>query len=117
MDHVVPRTGPADALVLREDLASDPTDELTVNCQFTPHISAYFNKAVVATHWVARAGKLRNSSDVRVFDRNHRMVWDVARNKVRGQLRCPGHPRTVLMGNQMDEVRALHASEQRFGDR
>ncbi|HUO71455.1 MAG TPA: phospholipase D-like domain-containing protein [Solirubrobacteraceae bacterium] len=53
--QVIPVTGAANALAQRPDLASDWSPELTISSQFTPHISAYFNKGVVAAQWVARA--------------------------------------------------------------
>jgi phosphatidylserine/phosphatidylglycerophosphate/cardiolipin synthase-like enzyme len=53
--QVIPVTGPAQSLQLRDDLASDWTDELLVTSQFSPHVSAYFNKGVVAAQWVSRA--------------------------------------------------------------
>jgi hypothetical protein len=53
--QVIPVTGSANALVERTDLASDWSEELTISSQFTPHISAYFNKGIVAAQWVARA--------------------------------------------------------------
>ena len=53
--QVLPVTGPAGALSERTDLASDWSEEVTIGSQFTSHISAYFNKGVVAAQWVARA--------------------------------------------------------------
>jgi hypothetical protein len=46
--------GPAGSLQLMNDLASGWTDELTITSDFAPHVSAYFNKGVVAAQWVSR---------------------------------------------------------------
>jgi phosphatidylserine/phosphatidylglycerophosphate/cardiolipin synthase-like enzyme len=53
--RVIPVTGSADSLQERDDLASAWSAEVTVSSQFSAHISAYFNKGVVAAQWVARA--------------------------------------------------------------
>ena len=54
--QVVPVCGPdKDHLSLNKDLASDVTPEMTITGQCTPHISAYFNKGIVAAQWVSRA--------------------------------------------------------------
>ena len=53
--RVIPVVGPAASLELKEDLASDWTDELEVTTQFSPHISAFFNRGIVAAQWVSRA--------------------------------------------------------------
>jgi phosphatidylserine/phosphatidylglycerophosphate/cardiolipin synthase-like enzyme len=53
---VVPVVGPdKDHLSLATDLASSLTPALTVEGQCTPHLSAYFNKGIVAAQWVSRA--------------------------------------------------------------
>jgi PLD-like domain len=52
--QVIPVTGTAAALTLRTELASDPTPEMTISSQFTPHVAAYFNRGVVAAQWVSR---------------------------------------------------------------
>src|SRR4051794_40404125 len=52
--QVTPVVGPASALELRSDLASDWTDALTITSDFSPHISAFFNKGVVAAQWISR---------------------------------------------------------------
>jgi len=52
--QVIPVAGPASALQLMSDDASEWTDELTVTSDFAPHVSAYFNKGVVAAQWVSR---------------------------------------------------------------
>jgi phosphatidylserine/phosphatidylglycerophosphate/cardiolipin synthase-like enzyme len=46
-------SGPGD-LKLREDLASGRTPPMTVTVQCTPHMSAYFNKGILASQWVSR---------------------------------------------------------------
>jgi phosphatidylserine/phosphatidylglycerophosphate/cardiolipin synthase-like enzyme len=53
--QVIPVTGPAASLQLAPDGASGWTDELEITSDFTPHVSAYFNKGVVAAQWVSRA--------------------------------------------------------------
>ncbi len=53
---VVPVIGPdKDHLALDAGLASPLTPALTISGQSTPHISAYFNKGIVAAQWVSRA--------------------------------------------------------------
>ena len=52
---VIPVIGPdKDSLALSSD-ASPLTDHITVTGQATPHMSAYFNKGIVASQWVSRA--------------------------------------------------------------
>ena len=51
---VVPVTGDKDHLKLATTLASDLTEKMTISGQQTPHISAYFNKGIVAAQWVSR---------------------------------------------------------------
>jgi phosphatidylserine/phosphatidylglycerophosphate/cardiolipin synthase-like enzyme len=53
---VVPVVGPdKDHLELGESLASPLTEPLTVSDLSTPHLSAFFNKGIVAAQWVSRA--------------------------------------------------------------
>jgi phosphatidylserine/phosphatidylglycerophosphate/cardiolipin synthase-like enzyme len=53
---VVPVVGPdKDHLTLDASLASPLTPAMTISGQSTPHISAYFNKGIVASQWVSRA--------------------------------------------------------------
>lgn len=52
--QVIPVVGPGSSLQLMNDLASDWTDEITITSDFAPHVSAYFNKGVVAAQWVSR---------------------------------------------------------------
>jgi hypothetical protein len=53
---IVPVTGPdKDHLQLAIDDASALTDKMTISGQDTPHVSAYFNKGIVAAQWVSRA--------------------------------------------------------------
>ena len=53
---VVPVVGPdKDHLQLSETDASAPTPPMTITGQATPHVSAYFNKGIVAAQWVSRA--------------------------------------------------------------
>jgi phosphatidylserine/phosphatidylglycerophosphate/cardiolipin synthase-like enzyme len=53
---VIPVIGPdKDHLTLDEGNASDLTDQMTITGQTSPHLSAYFNKGVVAAQWVSRA--------------------------------------------------------------
>ena len=53
--RVVPVMGPKGNLKEAPEQASAWTDAAPVTEQRTPHISAYFNRGVVATQWVARA--------------------------------------------------------------
>ena len=52
--QVVPVTGSAGNLQLDDKQASDWTDELKVTGQRTDHITASFNKGIVAAQWVSR---------------------------------------------------------------
>ncbi len=53
---VVPVVGPdRDHLALDTSLASPLTPPMKITGQSTPHISAYFNKGIVAAQWVSRA--------------------------------------------------------------
>src|SRR5437870_1154082 len=45
----------ADQLALDTNNATAVTPEMTITGQFTPHLSAYFNKGIVAAQWVSRA--------------------------------------------------------------
>lgn len=54
---VVPVLGTSANLKLELDLASQETDVLHVTGQCTPHLSAYFNKGIVAAQWVSRVLK------------------------------------------------------------
>ena len=52
---VVPVVGPdKDHLSLDTKNASPMTPEITITGQSTAHVSAYFNKGIVAAQWVAR---------------------------------------------------------------
>ena len=54
--RVVPVVGKSkDSLALSEDLASSTTPVMKITGQFTPHMSAYFNKGIVSAQWVSRA--------------------------------------------------------------
>lgn len=52
---VVPVVGPKDSLVLDTENGSGLTPEMEITGQSTPHVSAYFNKGIVAAQWVSRA--------------------------------------------------------------
>jgi phosphatidylserine/phosphatidylglycerophosphate/cardiolipin synthase-like enzyme len=53
---VIPVTGEdKDHLSLNTGLASSLTEKMTITGQCTGHISAYFNKGIVAAQWVSRA--------------------------------------------------------------
>jgi hypothetical protein len=52
---VVPVVGPKDSLALDTENASGLTPEMEITGQSTPHVSAYFNKGIVAAQWVSRA--------------------------------------------------------------
>ncbi len=54
---VIPVTGDKDHLQLDEHDASELTPPMMITGQVTPHVSAYFNKGVVAAQWVSRALK------------------------------------------------------------
>ena len=53
---VIPVVGPSqDRLTLDKAHASALTNKMTITGQSTPHLSAYFNKGIIASQWVARA--------------------------------------------------------------
>jgi phosphatidylserine/phosphatidylglycerophosphate/cardiolipin synthase-like enzyme len=52
--QVIPVTGSAAKLQQRENLASEWTEEMKITGQCTDHMSAYFNKGLVAAQWVSR---------------------------------------------------------------
>jgi phosphatidylserine/phosphatidylglycerophosphate/cardiolipin synthase-like enzyme len=53
---VIPVVGKSkDALSLREDLGSPVTPQMQITGECSAHVSAYFNKGIVAAQWVARA--------------------------------------------------------------
>jgi phosphatidylserine/phosphatidylglycerophosphate/cardiolipin synthase-like enzyme len=53
---VVPVVGAdKDHLALAPELASPPSPTLAITGQRSPHVSAYFNKGIVAAQWVSRA--------------------------------------------------------------
>jgi hypothetical protein len=53
---VVPVVGPdKDHLTLDTTIASPLTPSMTISGQSTPHVSAFFNKGIVAAQWVSRA--------------------------------------------------------------
>src|ERR1700746_3189800 len=54
---VVRVTGNGGNLRLDDAAASALTEPMTITGQATPHISAYFNKGIVAAQWVSRALK------------------------------------------------------------
>jgi phosphatidylserine/phosphatidylglycerophosphate/cardiolipin synthase-like enzyme len=61
--QVVPMVGPdKDHLSPAEDLASEWTDEITLDHQVSPHIEAYFNRGIVAAQWVSRRLGLTDDS-------------------------------------------------------
>ncbi|HLJ90878.1 MAG TPA: phospholipase D-like domain-containing protein [Candidatus Angelobacter sp.] len=60
--RVVPVIGSKSNLKLADNLASDFTPEMTISGQCTDHLSAYFNKGIVATQWVSR-DLLKNAQD------------------------------------------------------
>jgi len=83
---VIPAVGPdKDDLTLDEGLASPLTPKLTISSQSTPHISACFNKGIVAAQWVSRAlaaePKGKKVSDL------VKTPGDLLRNELSGLLR------------------------------
>ena len=52
---VIPVVGNKDNLMLGSEFASPPTPPMTITGQSTPHLSAFFNKGIIASQWVSRA--------------------------------------------------------------
>jgi len=54
--RVIPVTGSAASGSLQLDMASAsaPTTQILISGQVSPHMSAYFNKGIIATQWVTR---------------------------------------------------------------
>src|SRR4029077_13636439 len=89
---VIPVTGTADDLTLREDLASDPTPPMRIRSQFTPHISAYFNRGICAAQWVSRRPDLeaRGLARQTALKKLVATVGDPLRDAVGAQLKARG---------------------------
>ena len=82
---VIPVVGSRDNLSLDRKNASPSTPEMTVTGQRSAHISAYFNRGVVATQWVARAlAKQGKNSKIRTLVAT---VGNTLRNDLSGLLR------------------------------
>jgi phosphatidylserine/phosphatidylglycerophosphate/cardiolipin synthase-like enzyme len=88
--RVVPVVGPdKDDLSLAAGLASNQTEEITVSSQSTPHMSAYFNKGVLASQWVSRVldeeekGQKRQTAATTLLQK----TGDPLRNALAGLLR------------------------------
>ena len=63
---VVPVTGPSsDQISLASNLASPLTPLLEVTGQESPHISAYFNRGIIATQWVSRDLQASKGSSIK----------------------------------------------------
>lgn len=96
---IVPVTGrSARQLTLDEGSASPLTPELTVTGQAGAHVSAYFNKGIIATQWVARALKASKGS------------------KIKTLVATPGNPlRAQLGGLLREQILKLLADTQASG--
>jgi phosphatidylserine/phosphatidylglycerophosphate/cardiolipin synthase-like enzyme len=79
--QVTPVVGPdKDHLALKDDLASPTTPVLNVTGQSTDHLSAYFNKGIVAAQWVSRA------LDAAPKDENVQKLIATVNNPLRNEL-------------------------------
>ena len=82
---VVPVIGTASDLVLDQSNASQVTPEMTITGQVSPHMSAFFNRGIVATQWVTRAlAKYPANSKIKSLVATK---GDPLRNDLSGQLR------------------------------
>jgi len=97
---VIPVVGPnKNDLTLDERLASPLTPKLTISSQSTPHISACFNKGIVAAQWVSRA-----------------LAAEPKGKKVSDLVKTPGDPlRNELSGLLRPELIDLLAAAKREG--
>src|SRR5215469_14842163 len=88
---VVPIVGSKDSLALDAGDASPLTPEMTVTGQSTPHISAYFNRGIVAAQWVSRA-----------------LAAEPKNSKIKDLVAQPGNPlRNELSGLLRTQILAL----------
>jgi PLD-like domain len=85
---VIPMVGTDLDHLSRDDAdASDWSDEITLNHEVSPHISAYFNRGIVAAQWVSRR--------LGITDAN----FDQAASKLTDVIDTPGDPfRNYLAG-------------------
>lgn len=86
--QVVPMVGSKDDLKPAKELASDWTEEVTVSSNQAGGISAYFNRGIVATQWLARRlGEATSSEKQKKLSRIIADVNDRTRNFLSGELR------------------------------
>jgi phosphatidylserine/phosphatidylglycerophosphate/cardiolipin synthase-like enzyme len=89
--QVVPVVGPAANLQLMSNQASPLTTPLTLTGQTSQHISAYFNKGIIASQWVARelAKEAQNqASQKSTMQSVIKKIGDPLRNALGGLLRA-----------------------------
>jgi len=83
---VIPVTGAnKDSLQLDTAKASPLTPEMTITGQFTEHISAYFNRGIVAAQWVSRA--LDNTPQKNAILSQVQTIGNPLRDELSGLLR------------------------------
>ncbi|HYA97108.1 MAG TPA: phospholipase D-like domain-containing protein [Methylomirabilota bacterium] len=82
---VVPVTGSKDSLQLDTADASPLTAEMSISGQATPHMSAYFNKGIIATQWVSR--ELNNAPNKNTILAQVQQKGNSLRNALSGLLR------------------------------
>lgn len=99
---VVPVVGPnKDSLELDTSRASPLTETMTVTGQCTDHISAYFNRGIIAAQWIGRA-----------------LNGVPNKNNILDQVRQPGNPlRNALSGRARPEVISLLEEVRQNGGR
>ena len=88
--QIVPVTGPASNLQLQSGQASGFTAPLTLTGQASQHISAYFNRGIIAAQWVAR--ELDQEGDKQAANKTKMLavikkINDPLRNALGGLLR------------------------------
>jgi phosphatidylserine/phosphatidylglycerophosphate/cardiolipin synthase-like enzyme len=97
---IVPVIGPnKDSLSLDAANASDLTPEMRIGGQYTPHLSAYFNKGIVASQWVSRA-----------------LAAAPKNSKIKDLVATPGNQlRSALSGLLRPQILALLADAKKAG--
>lgn len=85
---VVPMVGSKGNLKPAKELASDWTEEITVSASLASGVSAYFNRGIVASQWLARRlGEVTPSEKQKKLSRIIADVNDRTRNFLSGELR------------------------------
>jgi hypothetical protein len=112
--QVVPMVGhDKDHLAPAEDLASEWTDEITLDQQVSPHIEAYFNRGIVAAQWVSRRLGLTDDDEQtkRLATKKLETVIETPEDPFRNYLTGPlGKRLFELLKSATDDGRDVYAA-------